>query len=648
MFILASALWIRTSAYLESGTQSEEVSLLPKFKPESQLNDDFNVPMELFIPSIYLLAQLKRQIIEQKVPPQTPKPRSAFQYFVRQDQVSSSSENIEEVIRNTLYGVKRINTGDVLLLCELYHACGDPENGLKVLNHAVPGLNIEKISPEQFFYQLDGLVGLRQNRIDARDPRWEAIQMVAQLLYRLYKCESAAKYFYYAATEVGLNPLVKAALEGFGASCYSMLNRHMEFYVRLQQTNWDVQQKIGAKDINEVIKIMLCPYKKHTEEEIFCALSSTFNAKCQCDLLEYHQGNFQVHGKTFLRYKEAHATTRYYLTVVCQFKHRILADFAIGVGVRHEHFGMYGKAKELFKEAEKIFRDIQGNDAVSTEIAETKVRHASLAIKFGRYEDARDLCMDAKNTFYLLRMPSPPSELDCGFVLADAYLHLGEFCAARVELAVNQVLICQIYDEGCGTLDLWKLKLLQARCHFAENKHWLAKKECEDAYDMLAAYISEASKPYVRQFKEEVSPTVMDWLMIFPDEPYISSHPCLCETRRVLAEIYTEIGLYDEAEHALDVNLGDSGFKKAYGSVDTHPIVAKTCFAYAKLEKKRHRLLKAQTYCDRAIMILDKNFSDREKAVHRELHRYQTFLADLCTLDEQHFDAYPVRRRIVS
>ena len=130
---------------------------------------------------------------------------------------------------------------------------------------------------------------------------------------------------------------------------------------------------------------------------------------------------------------------------------------------------------------------------------------------------------------------------------------------------------------------------------------------------------------------ENVPETVLEWLRdILPEEPYISSHPMLSEARQILADVYTMLDMFDDAEAVLNINLSERGFDKAFGKDSKHPIIAKSLYSYAKLEQRRGRKCAAKSLCEKAIEIMVEAFTPHEQQTHQELHKYQNFFYQLC------------------
>ena len=618
MFILTSALWCRTSAYLQSKTQSDLVSLLPKYKPESQLNDDFHIPMQLYIPSMYMLIQVKESMKGQTKTP----PGSCIK-----------EENIIDFIRSTLQKFEGIKTDKVLLLCNLYQACGDSENALKTINREVTGGDVEKRSPEDFIVDIQTLI---DRQMDSNEPekysKWGTVQMVAHLLFRLSKYEIAEKYFLYGSNQPGLSPQLKAAYQGYSGLCLIMLNRPMESYVHFLNVNFELHQQLGVRNILEAMKIICNPTSKSTKYDTLIALSGTFIGKFGMEILGYHKGNKSIHSCSCETFTKVLNIVEHYFTVINDGVHRIVADIAVGVGVNSEIFGNYHDANRLYRKAERIFEEVQGKNAASLETAEMAVYQARVQIKFGLYSDAKEMCLRAQEKFDLLRVPSPSHKLDCGLVLIEAYLCLSDHLNAHICLSHCWNLAGQIYDGNTGILDRCKLGFLHTRLLLSIGRAWWAKEIGESTYSKLTHYIGLNSISFLESSRmpENVPETVLEWLRnILPEEPYISSHPMLCEARQILADVYTMLNMFDDAEAVLNINLSERGFDKAFGKDSKHPMIAKTLFSYAKLEQRRGKNRGAQLLCEKAIAIMVEKFTPLEQQAHQELHKYQNFYYQL-------------------
>lgn len=622
LFILSSALWCRTSAYLQSGTQSDYISLLPKYKAGYQLNDDFHLPMQLFIPLTYMQAQLKRCIIAQREPSRYGR---------------GSGRSIIGVIKTMLHEADSIDNHDFVLLSKLYHACGDSENGLRVISRKVKGFTgreFENLSPDETFNVMRSLLINIQRRSDAAEdsPVWEVVQTVAHLLFRLSKYEEARKYFNLSSNEPGLSSPLKACYTALSGFCLSMTSKPMESYIHILETNLELQRDFGVRNISEVINYIFSPTCKRSQEDILLASVGTMDIKLCREILEYHQGNARVHKKSWQTLKDIFHILVNYFTVINMGKHRVLADLMVSVGVRSELFGDYQSAYKWYSEAEVIFKEVQGKNAASLETAVVAVYKAKLLIKSGAFENAKFKCLEILEQFALVRIPSPIHELDCGVILIEAYLGLGNRLYAHSALEHYLTLADKIYSNSSGIIDRCKLGFLNARLLLMSSRLWGAKEVAEETYLMLEDYISQNSIAFLSspRMPHDTTETVKGWLKgILPDKPYISSHPMLCEGRQILAEIYIKLDMLEEAELGLDTNLSDEGFDKAFGKDSGHPMISKTLMTCAKLKQRQGDLNAAMDYCERAIYILREKFTPKEQQVHQELQQCQSFYNEL-------------------
>ena len=176
--------------------------------------------------------------------------------------------------------------------------------------------------------------------------------MVAHLLFRLAKYETAERYFLYSSNQPGLSPKLKAAYMGYSAICLAMVNKHMESYVRFLEINFELQRKLRVGNVLEAIEMIFSPTTISTKNDILIALSGTINAKFGREILEYHQGNKSIHSTSGVTLTKVQRILEYYFTMINDGVHRAVADFTVGVGVKSELFGHYHQASRLYRKAE--------------------------------------------------------------------------------------------------------------------------------------------------------------------------------------------------------------------------------------------------------------------------------------------------------
>lgn len=612
LFVLASAIWIRTSAYLQSGTQKEEISFHSVYDAQVA-NDRFYAPKKLYIAMACRLIPIKQKIME--VVPRT-------------ENVSIELGHIGEALRGIEAGQV-----DCILQARLHYTCGDYQGGLR---HIRVGLRDDHVTDDIFTL----MAGVEKDS-------YNAALLTAYLLFNCGHFDKAIHYFeqLYKIEEKSKNvPVKKATFRAMVAQCMVMLGQYQESKQEFDDAGRLLGGVLGISSRDDIANVWNVPFsEEHTDKENQIVLFACVSSRFLADSVRYHQGRYHKTRESFDKLLLTHLAIQLVMTDPPELN-LVMADFHMSIGLYHLQFAEYAEAQASLTIAYDIYNRVFGRSAASLDLSSIYLHQGTLALKTGDYHKAKELGVLSLEILRKSGQSTSFHLLACQQMLAELYLVRGEYDIALrhiedcfdimrtstttsfvLQEAITHIIHAQIIHQQLtytdrshspGRVDAkqWILNAIAALRTIVDPKARDSHPDICTALRILANICLDLGNTHEANLHAKKA---LEGSLKARGEG--NAHPEILVSQLVLAKTLLPLEELSQMEGVLDSAL--RGFEKAYGENRAHPDVADAYHLLSELEAKRGAYEKAREYAANSVTTLKRVFG--ENSPHPILAAYE-------------------------
>lgn len=577
-FILMSAVWMRTSAYLYGDTQREYLSFHPQYD-EQQVDNRFFVPKKLYIAMAIYLAPFKRSLLN----------------HIRRNAGNVSVDSVKEALRSI-----RVDREDSLLQSRLYYLCGDYKEGLEQLNKKL-GIDVTD--------SVSRLVELGTAKIDTE----KAVELTAYLLFHHGDFAKAIPYFQwlYERYTPNSDPVKCASITALKAQCLMMLGQYESAKKSFDDAGRFLLTLIGAKGRKDIVARIFQILSIQDANPVLAKIKllASVNSRFLANSVRYHQG----------RYKKTEENFRNLLTVYNILTNEflepvkdglVIANFNTGIGLYYLQLGHYSEARRYLESSEKNYTEVFGTSAATIDHSSIQLHLGILSMKVGEYEKSYRLCSQALDMLTKTEQTVPPNFIACHQALAEVHFQCG-----RYEQALIHVQECKdITKRSSGrgyTLNDGLVEIISSQILHAQ----VANDVC----------VNSSTKRDMLNTVKEQTVLAISVLKHTLFRKVTQSHPDIATALRVLGQVTLELGEIDQSKDATTKSL--AGFREAYGPDDAHPDTNLTKVLLGKVFLESGELNKASEYVTSALEAFLRTFG--AESSHQNILNAREVLANI-------------------
>ena len=623
VFVLTAAIWIRTSAYLQTDAQKEKITFLPMYE-EARVSDRFYAPVPLYIAMACRLVPMKRQILN----------------FVQNQKPPLNIEHIRTGLRSL-----SSPRPEFLLQTRLHYICGDIKGGL---HHLQTALGDEHIADDVFKFM---------DRVG--EDCSSALLLTAYLLFHDGQFSKALPFFHQLCNIEKLQSKDCVRLASFYAAigqCLIMLGKYQE------QKHWfdDAGRQIGhlfgihkRRDLQHFPN-MVKPQNDSEQKktiQLFCCLHGSFLT----DSVRYHQGRNYKARQSFIRLQIIYTGIKLMMEEP-KTPNLVVADFDRSFGLYHLEFAEYKQADTALTSAYNIYKNVFGASAVCADLSSINLHLGILAMHRADYTKALQLGHLSLEILRKTGHSTPLQTIAYHQIIAEIHLRRAEYSMALESISSTFHIIDTSTTEGfvfSGAISqvLYARILQQQNTHNADKNDSMlidAKTRVINAINSLQEVVDEKvreSHPQINIARRALSEILLDLQEISQAQRTAekalegsliargedSAHPDTLTLQLLLAKIYLQVGELSSSETLIKKVL--VGYFGLFDSDCAHPEVAEAKHLLSEIEAMRGNYGEAWKNACIAFLTLNKVYNaDRSTQSHPLLVTYNRSLGEMFNL----------------
>ena len=261
--------------------------------------------------------------------------------------------------------------------------------------------------------------------------------------------------------------------------------------------------------------------------------------------------------------------------------------------------GLYNSAMRRLNFAEQQFKKVYGNSAAAIEISAIKTHQAIILLKLGKYTEARYMCQSSLDMLEKSEQRFPINRLENTQILASIHIALQDYISAQASIRKCITMIKENFQDRpivCKALvQISKADLLFRR---ARDSRTMDDSEKFAKYLMAVSLLTNAIDILENKVMVE----------------YPKSHPDLTQANKVLGQIYLEMN--DTAEAMTHLTLAKAGFITAYDGHKRPQIdLADTIFCIGQVQHRQENFSEAKR-CFQQSLYMVHQLNSSSKFVH--------------------------------
>ncbi|XP_067935104.1 uncharacterized protein [Watersipora subatra] len=593
-FILTSAIWIRTSAYLHTGKQKETITFHPMYDAQVA-NDRFYAPKKLYISMTCKLTPIKQKIINSL-----------------KERVSQPA-NLE-YLQLVLQSLQTTND-DFLYQARLHYICGDHKGGLRCIQRA---LRDECATDDalKFVYAVG-------------ENCEYAVKLVAYLLFHDGQFDKAIGFFQQLCNmeKLGNNDCIKlASFQAAIGQCLVMMERYDDSRKEFDGAGGRIKHLFGLGKKKDIPRLLLSLAEwKPTKEQTDIVLFGCINNRFLADSVRYHQGRYHKVRNSFQNLTYSFLYLQHKMKDLST-QNLVVADFKVSFGLYHLEFAEFEQAENCLRSAYEIYKDAFGASAAVSDMSSIFLHLGTLAMMRAKYAEAQQFCEKSLDILIRSGQSTPFALLACHHSLAEVHLERGE-----PESSLEHIRSCLTVMESSITekfvLRAALVKVTHARL-IQQQAIQMPRSQQLDAITQAKTYLEQA----IQSLREIV------------DKKSKESHPQILRAKRLNAQICLDLG---ETKQARSIALQClDGALEARGKEKPHPDVLVSQILLAKVYLSFYETRSAESHLDTALSGLYQLYG--QDCVRPELAEIFHIKSEVAAMQGQDAQAFELANQAVT
>ena len=585
-FLVMSAIWTRTLAYLVGGAQREYLSFHPKFDMISP-DERFFIPKPLYIIMACRLVPLKQSILHHlaRRPPST-------------QTVTDSLRQID------------IRTVHFLTQSRIHYYCNDVSGSLQVLLRALGAAATNNLSNLQAAVQTHGI------------PHEDLADVVLLTIFQngyydltIQLCNHLCNYE--GLKEPNTPHLKLAYYQAIKGQSLMMQGLYDEQAAEFEKAGKSLVHHFGKNKTDaffHVLSLLSQSGGTPDEREALQRLTTLaldglcVNLRFVSDSVRHHEGRFEKSMESLQKLLNSYNWVK---ALGIKENHNSLmnADFKLSIGVYYLQFGDYYTAETYFHEADDIYKKITGHTAASVELSTITLYLGYIKFKRGDYTGARELRRDSLDILNTSEQGSPAHYITNHQILAEVHIAM-----CRYENASTNIAECLriLHEEFNDRPILSKAVVLITQAQ-------LIYKETRDSS------LSPEQKSSRLQPAFDLAQDAIVILQNTVNKKHVHSHPDIALSYKILGQICLEMNHIDQALGYF--LMAEEGLIIAYDGENRPQIDLADTLYWSGLTKLRlNEVGRAQQSINKAINMMERIFGVGQ---HPVTDQYRATLLDI-------------------